>query len=136
MSDPKQVIVVRKDLNMRRGKECAQAAHASMKVFFDRMRQETYEHAGSSEGVRWVCDMTPEMETWKQGIFTKIVVSCNSLAELLKLQRQAEDAGIPCAVIEDCGRTEFDNVKTVTCLAVGPASPEKVDAITGHLPLR
>ena len=30
MSDVKQVIVMRKDLKMRRGKEIAQGAHASM----------------------------------------------------------------------------------------------------------
>ena len=34
--EPKQVIVVRKDLNMRKGKMCAQVAHASMKVLLDR----------------------------------------------------------------------------------------------------
>jgi len=34
----KQVIVVRKDLNMRKGKIAAQASHASLKVFFDRMK--------------------------------------------------------------------------------------------------
>jgi len=31
----KQVIVLRKDLQMRKGKMIAQGAHASMKVFFD-----------------------------------------------------------------------------------------------------
>ena len=33
----KQIIVVRKDLNMRKGKIASQCAHASMKVFFDRL---------------------------------------------------------------------------------------------------
>ena len=33
----KQVIVVRKDLNMRKGKMCAQVAHASLKIFLDRI---------------------------------------------------------------------------------------------------
>lgn len=34
--DAKQVIVMRKDLNMRKGKMIAQGAHASLKVFLDR----------------------------------------------------------------------------------------------------
>ena len=33
--DIKQVIVLRKDLNMRKGKMVVQGSHASMKVFFD-----------------------------------------------------------------------------------------------------
>ena len=36
----KQIIVIRKDLKMRKGKMCAQAAHASMKVLLDRTFQE------------------------------------------------------------------------------------------------
>jgi PTH2 family peptidyl-tRNA hydrolase len=34
---PKQVIIIRKDLNMRKGKMIAQGAHASMKAIFDLM---------------------------------------------------------------------------------------------------
>ena len=33
----KQVIIVRKDLNMRKGKIAAQVAHAAMKVILDKM---------------------------------------------------------------------------------------------------
>jgi peptidyl-tRNA hydrolase len=44
----KQVIVVRKDLNMRKGKLAAQVAHASMKVFFDRMTRTSL-----AEMTRW-----------------------------------------------------------------------------------
>ena len=33
----KQIIIMRTDLNMRKGKLATQVAHASMKVFFDRM---------------------------------------------------------------------------------------------------
>ena len=61
MSDVKQVIVIRKDLKMRSGKECAQVAHASMKIFFDRMK-EVY-HGGYARYSTWECSMTTEMTT-------------------------------------------------------------------------
>ena len=38
----KQVIVIRKDLNMRKGKMIAQGAHASMKVILDEFHFETF----------------------------------------------------------------------------------------------
>jgi PTH2 family peptidyl-tRNA hydrolase len=37
--DIKQVIVIRKDLKMRRGKEIAQGAHAAMAWLTNRLRQ-------------------------------------------------------------------------------------------------
>ena len=46
----KQVIIVRTDLNMRKGKMCAQVAHASMKVFFDRMRKSSTDDLSIIEG--------------------------------------------------------------------------------------
>lgn len=134
MSEPKQVIVLRKDLNMRKGKMAAQAAHASMKVFFD---------AGDTimcvepKSISWRLDipLTLPMSKWVRGKFGKVVVGCNSEEELLDLARQAEEANIPHALIQDEGRTEFHGVKTYTALAIGPDDPEKIDLITGALQL-
>lgn len=39
MNTPKQVIVVRKDLNMSEGKLAAQVDHASMSVLLDRLHR-------------------------------------------------------------------------------------------------
>lgn len=129
MENIKQVIVVRKDLNMRRGKSEAQVAHASMKVFFDRLKY--LPESGITS-----CDFTQEMRIWMNNSFTKIVVSCNSEEELLDLQKQAEEAGIVNAIIQDNGFTEFNGVRTYTCLAIGPDYSDKIDKITGHLQLR
>lgn len=132
--EPKQVIVVRKDLGMRKGKMMAQASHASMKVFFDlgylsRM-------PGNPPGTpRLEIYLTEPMAEWVQGKFAKIVVGCNSLEELLELERQAKEAGVPRALIQDSGRTEFHGVPTYTALAIGPDYPEKIDPITGGLRL-
>ncbi len=41
----KQVIVIRKDLKMRRGKEIAQGSHASMEFLVDQIRRRLQEGA-------------------------------------------------------------------------------------------
>ena len=130
----KQVIVMRKDLNMRRGKQIAQGAHASMKVFFDKMKNQ--DDGGLSDGlVIKTIDFTKEEYEWVNGLFTKICVSVNSEAELLEVYNKAKEAGLNCSLITDSGLTEFAGVPTMTCCAIGPNAAESIDAITGTLPL-
>jgi PTH2 family peptidyl-tRNA hydrolase len=125
--DAKQVIVMRKDLGMRKGKMIAQGAHASMAVLLDR---------GDLVDDAYRIEMTPAMRTWiVTGRFTKVCVSVNSEAELDAVVARAKEAGVPVALIVDAGRTEFHGVPTKTCCAVGPAWTDEVDAITGALPL-
>ncbi len=132
----KQVIVMRKDLNMRKGKMIAQGAHASMKVLLDRGALATDGPAGTGTGsATFTFTATPAMEAWLGGRFTKVCVSVTSEQELDDIAAKARAAGVPCAVIVDAGKTEFNGVPTKTCIAVGPAWAEDVDAITGALPL-
>jgi peptidyl-tRNA hydrolase, PTH2 family len=123
----KQVIVVRKDLNMRKGKMIAQGAHASMKVLLDK-------GCISSTGI-FTLQLDGPWRSWVEGIFTKVVVSVDSQEALLRIKSEAEAVGLPAALIEDCGATEFHGVKTPTAVAVGPAEGTLIDRITGHLPL-
>lgn len=113
----KQVIVVRRDLKMRRGKEIAQGAHASMKVVLANM-DDIY------------------VKQWLNSSFTKVVVSCDSEEEMLSLIQKAKQARIIAAFIEDNGATEFNGVKTLTAVAIGPDRSNRIDNITGHLKLR
>lgn len=124
----KQVIVMRKDLGMRKGKMIAQGAHASLKVLLD---------AGAPEpgGRAFTIALDPALSAWLTGRFTKVCVSVNSEAELDAIVANARAAGVPCALIVDSGATEFHGVPTKTCCAVGPAWIDAVDAITGGLPL-
>lgn len=137
----KMVIVIRKDLNMRKGKMAAQASHASMKVFFDKMYFVGEANAGQEQlGQLFNTFFTPAMLewlTWEEGKpgFTKIVVSCEGEEELKKIEALANEAGIPNAIILDNGLTEFGGVKTYTCIALGPDDAEKIDKITGGYPL-
>lgn len=132
----KQVIVMRKDLNMRKGKMVAQGSHASMKVFFDKMRKKQDREIDGWSGDCWYeFYATPIVQEWIDGIFTKICVSVDSEQQLLDVYNKAKEAGLPCALIEDCGATEFNGVKTKTCCAIGPAKAEDIDKITGELKL-
>jgi PTH2 family peptidyl-tRNA hydrolase len=126
MRTAKQVIVMRKDLNMRKGKMIAQGAHAALAVFLRR--------AGRTED-RLSIDMTPAMAAWVSAAFTKVCVGVTSEEQLLAVYQRAVDAGLSCALITDSGRTEFGGVPTRTCCAIGPDWTDEVDAITGELPL-
>lgn len=124
----KQVIVVRKDLNMRKGKIATQVAHASMKVLLDRRTPNLM------SGLTTIV-LTDAMQHWINNSFTKICVSVNSEDELDAIYQNAIDSGIPAAMIIDSGRTEFNGVLTKTCVAIGPDLVENVDKITSGLPL-
>ena len=145
----KQVIVMRKDLNMRKGKMIAQGAHASMKVLLDRVNGYTDHQVLDDCKCKdhpCYCVMNDRYHTgtiklshvmyeWVSGSFTKICVSVNSKEELLEMYYKAKLAELPCALIEDNGLTEFGGVKTYTCCAIGPADSDDIDLITGELKL-
>ncbi len=131
-SSPKQVIVMRTDLNMRKGKMAAQAAHASMAVLLDQMTVECEELYEIHKMV--VANDSP-LYAWLNGPFKKICVGIDSEAELLELYEKAKAAGLPTALITDSGLTEFNGVKTHTCIAIGPETPDKIDPFTSNLKL-
>lgn len=116
---------------MRKGKMCAQAAHASMKVILDQMHG-----CENCEGTR-ILSMAEEepLYHWINGLFTKVVVGCDSEEELLDLVKKAEEGGVLHALIQDAGKTEFHGVKTYTALAIGPDEYGIIDSITGNLKL-
>jgi PTH2 family peptidyl-tRNA hydrolase len=120
--EPKQVIVMRRDLGMRRGKEIAQGAHASMIWLALRIRQPGY---GFTEAER----------QWLSGPFTKVCVRVDSEEELLGVVQAARDAAVLVQLVIDAGKTEFHGIQTPTCCAVGRDYPERIDPITGHLKL-
>ena len=131
----KQVIVMRKDLNMRKGKMIAQGAHASLKVLLDAGSVDAASSDEIPPGPRFSLALSPALASWLGGRFTKVCVSVDSEAALDAIVEKARAAGVPCALVVDAGHTEFHGVPTKTCCAVGPAWADEVDAITGGLPL-
>lgn len=127
----KQILVVRKDLKCRRGKEISQGCHASLGAFL-KLGHFTME----GEKVTFNADIDKErIWPWLIGRFTKICVYVNSEAELLELQTKAEQAGVNFCLIQDAGFTEFNGEPTYTVLAIGPDKNEVIDELCGHLPL-
>lgn len=134
MSSVKQVIVIRKDLKMRRGKEIAQSCHASMGVILKEMVESDY--VGEVfDYERKVLFMDPVLSEWINGSFTKICLVVDSEEELLNVYHAAKVAGLRSVLITDSGKTEFNGVPTNTCIAIGPNYAEDIDKITGELKL-
>lgn len=133
MSDTKQVIIIRKDLKMRRGKEISQGAHASMGVFtkFAEITTDPFH----PDKPYMVCSINQAIESWLESSFTKVTVTVDSEQELLELEQKAKEANIPHCLITDNGKTEFNSIPTKTALAIGPGWSEDIDKITGNLKL-
>lgn len=108
----KQVIVIRKDLKLGKGKIASQAAHAAILA----------------------SDKSSFREEWKKEGQKKVVVWCQNLEELLLIYKRAKENGIIAILVSDAGLTQI-KPGTKTCLGIGPASENKIDKITGHLKL-
>jgi len=113
----KQVIVFRADLKLSKGKAAVQAGHAAVSA-----AEETRKHRKE-----WWTNWLAEGQR-------KIAVKVKTEKELFSLKDEAERSGLTCALIVDRGLTEIPP-NTVTCLGIGPAPSEKLDKLTGHLPL-
>lgn len=122
----KQVIVMRHDLKMRRGKQIAQGAHASMAFLSSRLKK-----SGSVS----LDDFDVATQRWLTSGFAKICCRVESEHQLLAIHDQASQQGLEVHLITDSGKTEFHGVPTNTCLAIGPDEAAKIDAITGDLQL-
>lgn len=108
----KQVILVRQELKLPKGKLAAQVSHASVNALLKSHKD--------------------DIKKWKEQGMKKIVLKVKDLDELIKYKMKAEDAGLVVALIEDAGLTVIEP-GTVTCLGIGPDDEKKIDKVTGHL---
>lgn len=134
--DTKQVIVVRNDLNMRKGKIGAQCCHASMSWLTRRMVHllpNISEHT-DAYAVDYI-KLSKAERHWLDHSFAKVCCKVSSEEELLALHARAKELGLESHLVTDEGRTEFKGVPTMTCVAIGPDWCDKIDAVTGDLGL-
>ena len=139
MYTAKQMIVVRRDLHMRKGKIAAQAGHACVEAVLMALAQEErlgdIVIAGDYVSLRETGKPATALSDWFSKGVAKICVYVDSEEALLEIDRRAKEAGILSALICDAGMTEFHGQPTYTCLALEPLPPEAVDPLTGDLPL-
>jgi len=123
----KQVLVLRKDLNMSKGKMVVQGAHASVAFLTNKMK----DNLSNPEALWWV-NLSQAEKEWVYGTFFKVCVGVDSEKELLDIGYNAVMLGLSVKYIEET--TGFDK-PTVTCLAIGPDYSSKIDPVTKHLKL-
>lgn len=141
----KQMIVMRRDLKMRKGKIAAQAGHACVEATLMALAREgrlgevrlIADAAGNPD---WVVldhaegDRSPLTDWFDAGV-AKVCVYVDSEEALLGLAQRGREAGFAVALIRDAGFTEFHGEPTYTCLAFEPLPAEAIDPLTGELPL-
>ena len=137
----KQMIVMRRDLKMRKGKIAAQAGHACVEaVLMALAREGRLGEVRVTPDQSWIyledegAPATPLSDWFDAGV-AKVCVYVDSEEELLALHRRAQEAGVLSSLICDAGMTEFHGEATYTCLALEPLPRDRADELKGNLPL-
>ncbi|MEA3429993.1 MAG: peptidyl-tRNA hydrolase Pth2, partial [Nanoarchaeota archaeon] len=108
----KQVILVRQDLKLPKGKLAAQVAHASVDAVLKTGKL--------------------KVDAWRAEGMKKVVLKVKDKKELLDYQQLAKGEGLVAAVITDAGKTVVAP-GTMTCVAIGPDREDTIDGITKDL---
>jgi PTH2 family peptidyl-tRNA hydrolase len=127
MSEVKQVIIIRKDLDMSIGKLAAQVSHVSMSFILKQIMAQG-KHKNN-------VNMSDDALNWLKTGHTKVCLKIDSEDKLLNLVKKAKEAGLEAHVIIDKGRTEFNGTPTITCAAIGPNKSVEIDKLTKRLRL-
>lgn len=110
----KQAIIVRKDLELGKGKLAAQVAHGSIGAM-KRAEKDI-------------------VEKWENEGAKKVILKVENLRKLKALHRKAKSYKLPIFLVSDAGHTQLEQ-GTITCLGIGPAEEKTIDKITKELKL-
>lgn len=109
------VVVVNKDLGMSKGKVLSQFGHA-----IDAMNEKLVQYPGL-------------VDVWRRNGSAKIALK-GTQEDLNRVYYEARDRGLLYARIHDAGRTQI-KAGSNTVIAVGPATKEELEPVTGYLSL-
>jgi len=110
----KQIMIVRTDLKMGKGKIAAQCCHGAIGA---------YKKSPSNK-----------IKKWENEAYAKVVLKVKTLEELNELKNLADKKGIANYLVVDAGKTQIPT-STVTVLALGPDEDGILDELTGDLKL-
>ena len=113
----KQVILVRTDLKMGKGKTAVQVAHAALGAALKAMEKKE----------EW-------FKAWIDEGQAKIALRVSNEKELLEFKEKALEMDLPVELVTDRGLTQLEP-GTRTCVAIGPAPSDLIDRLTGKLKL-
>ena len=139
----KQIIIVRKDLQMSIGKICSQVSHASMAFLTNTIRRDWSMNTTYFKGDEYKTYYSVELtfdkdlfEQWIIGEFTKCVLKAKNKSQLLKAKSLAEEMGMTenedfFCIYDNCHTelTPEDNGRTLTCIGFKPMDSEVIDKI-------
>jgi peptidyl-tRNA hydrolase, PTH2 family len=108
----KQVILVRGDLKLSKGKMSSQVSHGSVEATLKSDKD--------------------KVRSWRNQGMKKVILRVDNEKELLKHKKLADELNLVNSLIKDAGRTEI-KPGTLTCLAIGPDLVEKVDKVSKNL---
>jgi len=118
MWDYKQVIVVRKDIEMSAAKLAVQVAHASIGGFIECVESD---------------ERKTVMDKWYSDSYQKkVVLQVHDMNALEKLIELAHNLGYRLFQVRDAGKTELEP-DTLTCVGFAPMKNERIDILTGSL---
>jgi peptidyl-tRNA hydrolase len=124
MQNTKMVVVVRKDLSMRKGKFASQVANAALQFLLGNNESERADEMHVK--------LSHEEVTWLRGGMSRIIATVDSGDALQDLLLKAEVNGIPAFPVFD-NRVTLDGDRTLTCVAFGPCEGQELSILTGRL---
>jgi peptidyl-tRNA hydrolase, PTH2 family len=107
----KQVIIVRNDLKLGKGKIAAQAGHAAIESYLLTSKKDP-----------------KAVDSWLTYGQKKVVLKIESKTELLELYQSIKNR-FPCVLIKDAGLTQLPG-PDITCLGIGPIKETEIDQFT------
>lgn len=145
----KQIILVRKDIKLPKGKLGAQTAHASLGVvkkliLADKLNPHKIETEWKV--ARWWNNLAANSDNpphlpgnyiaeWWTGSWTKVCLALDKLDDLDPLLDKCTEAGLIYDIVTDNGLTIYHGVPTITCIGIEPSSAEILDPIFQQLKL-